>query len=177
MPAGSPPRAACSETQPAGALDRLDRVERSDQASFILRVRRFNAGKRQHLTRFVRAHIDNAPPLSPDANEISGPDIAVGWRYLHRVSTARVQLLPRTLGCGAFFQAIPLNGADRTRVGWQKAGLRTLVGALRRSFPAVVVLADFVEFRQERREAALLGIEEAPLVLNWRWLFLSLFPA
>jgi len=177
MPAGSPPGPARDETQPAGALDRLDGVERSDQASFAVRVRRPNAGERQHLTRLVRAHIDDAPALSSDANEIPRLDVALRWRYLHRVSAARVQLLPRACRRGTLFQAIPLNGAVRTREGWQEAGLRTRAGALR-SFPAaVVVLADFVELRKERREAALLRVEEAPLVLYGQWLFLSLFLA
>src|SRR5436190_23030068 len=46
-----------------------------------------------------------------------------------------------------------------------------------RSFPAVVVLADFIKLREECGEAALLRIEEAPLILHWRRLLLSLLPA
>ena len=38
---------------------------------FALRVRRSNAGKRQHLTRLVRAHGDDAPALSPDATVVA----------------------------------------------------------------------------------------------------------
>ena len=69
------------------ALDALDKIEGREDAAFLAAVGRSDADERQNLTAFVSADVGYAPARPAYADD-------VGLRNLHRMSVARLQLLP-----------------------------------------------------------------------------------
>src|SRR6185295_458523 len=101
---GVAPTRRANHPWPAPPVDRLDEVERREEASLNADVRGRNPGQRDELAVLVRADIEHTP---------SGATHADVLRNLHRGSAARVQKLPHEKSRGCRFNVWrPPRGAE-----------------------------------------------------------------
>src|SRR5262245_43905784 len=104
MPASVAPTRCSNHAWPAPPVDRLDDVERRDEASLDADVWGRNAGQRDELAILVRADIEHTPSGATHTDEL---------RNLHCGSAARAQKLPREKSRGSRINDLrPPSGAE-----------------------------------------------------------------